>query len=407
MTDSLPGDNFLVIDARSLNDLKLIKDLTKYNYVIHFTNNDLLTNPEYVDFFSKVKTNFAFNTNNSVSYQQIYNIYQECAKLHPDFLAPLTSSSKSEEIPSIYTVISQSDVYRLAPLDKKKLEFAPKTQENEVEGEYPKFETFGVTFLGTGARQPSSMRNVTGLMLHTKSGVIAIDPGEDYYGQLCRKYGKTVTEQLLKEIKMVFVTHIHGDHTFGVHKLLSERSKLTNEEIIVQADQILIDELKYYEKYQKFYVNYVNRDTTTVTVGNNVVTSIPVNHCPGSHAILVEIDGKYRFSFTGDKNQEDEYVKTVGKCDLLVHEATYDEDKADKAKEVCHSTVKQAIAVGKELGAKTCLTHISGRYSCGISESEKGSFFVFDYLFIPYERVDEVEAVCKDMIDLMNKSEDN
>lgn len=403
--ESTPGDNILVIDARSIDDLKCI-DISKYNTVIHLSCNDLLVNNDYVQFFSNIKNNFAFCTNNSVVYRTVYDKYQECSKLYPEFLKRLSSSMNSFILPNLYTIISESDIYTIAPLDKKKLYPAKKITCEEVNGEYPQFETFGVTFLGTGARQPLKMRNVTGLVVHTKTGVIAVDPGEDYVGQLRRKYGREVAERLMKEIKMIFITHIHGDHNYGVHKLLSERSKVSDEEIILQADQDLIDEIKFFEKDRKFNVKYVNREVSSVNVGNNVVHSIPTSHCPGSHAILIDIDGKYRFSFTGDKNQKDEFISTVGKCDFLVHEATYDDDKAEKADSVGHSTIGEAVAAGKKLGAKTALTHISGRYSKGLNSPDNDCFFVFDYLFVPFEKINEINVVCDKMNSLLSSEEE-
>ncbi|MEX0605258.1 MAG: ribonuclease Z [Marinobacter sp.] len=78
------------------------------------------------------------------------------------------------------------------------------------------------TFLGTSAGTPTRSRNVTGLAL-CHSGPkpwYLVDCGEGTQHQLMR------TRYSVMQLRAIFVTHIHGDHTFGLPGLLTSASML-------------------------------------------------------------------------------------------------------------------------------------------------------------------------------------
>src|SRR5690606_33699250 len=75
--------------------------------------------------------------------------------------------------------------------------------------------------LGTGAGRPSKLRNVSGaaLQLPEPSGNWwLIDAGEATQHQLLR------TPLKLSKLELVLITHLHGDHLYGLPGLLSSRS---------------------------------------------------------------------------------------------------------------------------------------------------------------------------------------
>lgn len=85
-----------------------------------------------------------------------------------------------------------------------------------------------LTTLGTGSALPSKHRNVSSTLLHLPDdqGYILLDVGEGTYGQLCRRFGSEVDE-VIRKIKLIFLSHTHGDHHMGTAKLLAERKKLS------------------------------------------------------------------------------------------------------------------------------------------------------------------------------------
>ena len=85
-----------------------------------------------------------------------------------------------------------------------------------------------VTTLGTGSSHPSKYRNVSATLIHLPgkdAGYILLDAGESTYGQLRRKFGEQV-DDVVANIRMIFLSHIHGDHHMGAARLLMERAKL-------------------------------------------------------------------------------------------------------------------------------------------------------------------------------------
>ena len=75
-------------------------------------------------------------------------------------------------------------------------------------------------FLGTSAGTPTLTRNVTALAM-------GFDQGSDWYLFDC---GEATQQQLLRSnyslarLSRIFITHLHGDHIFGLPGLLTSRS---------------------------------------------------------------------------------------------------------------------------------------------------------------------------------------
>ncbi|RAM11459.1 ribonuclease Z, partial [Listeria ivanovii] len=78
-----------------------------------------------------------------------------------------------------------------------------------------------LVFLGTGAGVPSRGRNVTSIalsMLNERNTIWLFDCGEATQHQVLRSQIK------LSKLEFIFITHMHGDHIFGLPGLLSSRS---------------------------------------------------------------------------------------------------------------------------------------------------------------------------------------
>lgn len=100
-------------------------------------------------------------------------------------------------------------------------------QENSQKSCSNPLDRIALTTLGTGSALPSKHRNVSSTLLHLPEGqgYILLDAGEGTYGQLCRKFG-TKVDQIMRDIRLIFLSHTHGDHHMGTAKLLAERKKL-------------------------------------------------------------------------------------------------------------------------------------------------------------------------------------
>jgi len=121
----------------------------------------------------------------------------------------------------------------------KKIIEKQKPKIDEIEKEEKLFENCDpeMVFLGTGSMKPSNFRNVSAIYLRFRQqndiGFL-LDCGEGTYFQLLNHYGYEKTRELLKNLSVVFITHVHADHNLGLMKILSERQKILREENITK-----------------------------------------------------------------------------------------------------------------------------------------------------------------------------
>ena len=78
------------------------------------------------------------------------------------------------------------------------------------------------------------MATVSGTLIHIPNrGYILLDAGEGHWGQLVRKYGADPLSssniwQVLRELRCIFISHIHGDHHIGLSKVLTMRQQVSS-----------------------------------------------------------------------------------------------------------------------------------------------------------------------------------
>ena len=92
-----------------------------------------------------------------------------------------------------------------------------------------------------------------------------------------------------------------------------------------------------------------------------------------------------RLVYTGDTRPTDSVVEAAADADLLVHDGTFADDWADRARETGHATAREAASVAREAGAKRlALVHISSRYAGDHSPIERQASEAFDgEVFVP------------------------
>ncbi len=265
-----------------------------------------------------------------------------------------------------------------------------------------------VMFLGTSAQIPSAKRNHTAILLTYKDENILIDCGEGTQ----RQFRKAQLNPC--KLTRILITHIHGDHTFGLPGLLSTLNfSGYNKELMVYCPKgakkiieefidikhlkngfkIKIQEVsgKFYEN-QDFYLEAENMQHGIPTNAYNFVVKgksridksklkkykIPEgpllkNLKQGKDIVyqgkkykakdLVYFEEGKKISFVLDTLFNSRIKKFVEKADFLVCDASFSSENAKEAKEHMHLTAKQDGEIAKAAKAKKLvLTHISQRY---------------------------------------------
>ncbi|GAA5875077.1 hypothetical protein JCM3774_003421 [Rhodotorula dairenensis] len=267
-----------------------------------------------------------------------------------------------------------------------------------------------VTPLGTGSAIPSKYRNVSGTLLHLPkeqpenlSQYILLDAGEGTWGQIARRFGngdvdagQESQEDVLRGLKMIFLSHMHQDHHAGIATLLRKRAQLSpappdplyivappNARTYLSEQHQLFDlgldrDRREPGREVRFLDNYLVEPGKTLSPGSKAansladlmaitglveVTAVPVLHrCRAWGAVLTHQSG-WRVAFSGDTMPCDALVKAGQGASLLVHEATIEDDMPDVARAKGHSTFGQAIDVATRMEARhLLLTHFSARY---------------------------------------------
>ena len=236
-----------------------------------------------------------------------------------------------------------------------------------------------ITFLGTASAAPSKHRNTSFIHVEVDADtVIIFDGGEGSYGQLFRLFGPDRIESELKKIKAVFVSHHHADHHLGLIYLLQKRSLVTSDKVALFLPQSvhnwLLDYDRVYERVAHLFYciqnenllsnNNHDKDLMQKLNLSNLQTA-RVNHCRDSFGITITTRvNPFKVVFSGDA-MPSPYLAVAGKdCDVLIHEATMEDDLEDEAVIKRHSTTSQAVGMGKKMNAKyTILTHFSQRYA--------------------------------------------
>jgi ribonuclease Z len=269
-----------------------------------------------------------------------------------------------------------------------------------------------VTFLGTGAACPTVDRNVAALAVQREGETILFDCGEGTQRQMMRYgVGFSFTE--------VFFTHFHADHMLGIigllrtmglqdriapvtlygprgaHRILGaamslgiERNKFPIEVVEIQAgDRLRRDEydiVAFETQHRADTVGYALAEHTrlgrfhperarelgvpegplwgrlhkgeTVTLDDGRTVSPPdLVGAPRRGRTLV---------YSGDTRPHLALLEAARGADLLIHEATFGGDEAERAVETGHSTAAEAGRVALEAGVRRLvLTHISPRYT--------------------------------------------
>lgn len=228
-----------------------------------------------------------------------------------------------------------------------------------------------LVFLGTAAAIPSISRFAPAIAIAGLKEAMLLDVGEGTQLRL-QEAGLG-----LSKIKIIAVSHLHGDHFLGLFPLLQslwmqihnvDKHRSEAKISIISPDPSLCQALSStpFVECTAATNGYIHQSS------DFVVTAIKVNHGEvksfGYHVKIV-VDSrkrKYvRLFYSGDGICEDdcvEILRSVG-VDVVIHDATFTSLDDDRARASFHATARDAALLARELGAKLLiLTHVSARY---------------------------------------------
>jgi ribonuclease Z len=89
-------------------------------------------------------------------------------------------------------------------------------------------------------------------------------------------------------------------------------------------------------------------------LGIKSIQVVPVNHCLLSFGISITTNSGFKFTYSGldityigDCRPSDDLIRIGKDSDLLIHEATFEDEKIEEAIQKNHSTVSEAIKTGE------------------------------------------------------------
>ncbi|KAA0549582.1 ribonuclease Z [Bacillus sp. BGMRC 2118] len=272
-----------------------------------------------------------------------------------------------------------------------------------------------LVFLGTGAGVPAKERNVTAIalqLLEERGSTWLFDCGEATQHQILH------TSIRPRRIEKIFITHLHGDHIFGLPGLLGSRSfqggetELTvygptgikefievslktskthlryplsiveiEEEVIFEDDQFIVETRLLEHGIPCYGYRIVEKDLPGALLVEQL-KELGVKPGPlykklklGEEVTLedgTKLDGKKfigpstrgrRVTILGDTRFTETAIQLAMDADVLIHEATFGGEESQLAFDYYHSTTLQAARVAKEANVHhLLLTHISSRY---------------------------------------------
>lgn len=272
-----------------------------------------------------------------------------------------------------------------------------------------------ILFLGTGAGIPSKQRNVSAIIFNMlqHNHLWLFDCGEATQHQILHTSIKP------RKLNKIFITHLHGDHIFGLPGLLSSRSFQGGTDTLTiygptGVKQFVETSLQVSESHLAYPIEYVEFEEEGNVFEDEyfIVDTVLLDHNIKSFGYRIKEKDKlgelnvqklkekgikpgpiYReikenektvlpngeiierkdflgppkkgrtISIIGDTRYIPELESFIRGCDVLIHEATFDALMKDLAKDYYHSTTEQAATLAKNSDVKALiLTHISSRY---------------------------------------------
>ena len=275
-------------------------------------------------------------------------------------------------------------------------------------------EKFEVTILGCGSATPSPKHYTSSQVVEVRGKLFMVDCGEGTQIQLRR------SRVAFARINHIFISHIHGDHCFGLLGMVSSFGLLgRTAPLFIHAPQDLgpmfLQEMAFYCRDLEFQVEFQGYDPAKTSVVYDdrsvTVTAFPLRHrvpCAGflfqekatsdhldreaadfygvpqwdynrikEGGDFITADGQLiphsrltkpaepgrSYAYCCDTAYNPSMIPVIKGADLMYHDCTYSDQDLDRAKKHFHSTSSDAARTAVEAEAgKLILGHFSARY---------------------------------------------
>lgn len=275
-------------------------------------------------------------------------------------------------------------------------------------------EKFELHVLGCGSALPTTRHFPTSQIVNVRDKLFMIDCGEGAQLQFRKSRLK------FSRLNHIFISHLHGDHCFGLLGLISTFNLLgRTAELHIHSpkglEDLMIPMLDFFNRqmtYKVLFHEFGTKEAAVVYEDRSLtVTTIPLRHrmpCCGflfaektgpNHILRDMIDfyqvpvyelnrikngadyvtpegevipnarltrpsaAPRRYAYCSDTIYLPSVTEQIKGVDLLFHEATFAEDAAPRAKETFHTTASQAARIARDAEVKKLLIgHFSARY---------------------------------------------
>jgi ribonuclease Z len=273
-----------------------------------------------------------------------------------------------------------------------------------------------LTILGYNSAIPKKKSAPTSQLLEIANRYFLIDCGEGTQVQLRRAKAK------FSKINHIFISHLHGDHVFGLIGLISTLQLLGKETPLKifgpkGIKDFIMNQLRHTQSNCSFYIQFIElegNESVKIYEDDKVeVFTIPLNHRIYTNGYLFKEKPKLRklnikavknypeiltcdydnlkhgkdyplengkiipnaeltldpdksqsYAFCSDTRYKPDIVPIIQKVDLLYHESTFLSDLQDMAEYTGHSTAKEAATIARDAKVgKLILGHFSNRYN--------------------------------------------
>lgn len=268
-------------------------------------------------------------------------------------------------------------------------------------------------FLGTSSGTPTTKRNVSGLALLEETGRAwhLVDCGEGTQHQVLR------SPLALNDLETVFITHVHGDHCYGLPGLLASAGmQARTKPLRIVGPAGIEDWIRATQRHTQLFLPFDLQFVSTESLAgwplnHWIVDAVPLSHRvpsfayrftealvrPSLDTMKLEADGvprgplwgqllkgvdvpyhgrilrssnyvrttavRRRFIVAGDNDRPGLLRDACEHAQVLIHETTYTEDIAARIGDVGHSTAAAVASFAHSAGLPNLvLTHFSARY---------------------------------------------